>query len=112
MFKRRNFLLHCSVLMNIAVLLYICSHLMIGSSDNMAMGPAFVIQEDYGVKAAPAALIRSNGDVTSGEKKAAAAVEAAHQQLQSDQQQPKYVDPDGPIDPVDSNQVNIGTAKS
>lgn len=87
---------------------------MIGSSDNMAMGPAFVIQEDYGVKAAPAALIRSNGDVTSGEKKAAAAaaVEAAHQQLQSDQQQPKYVDPDGPMEPVDSNQVNIGTAKS
>lgn len=84
---------------------------MIGS-DNIALGPAFVIQEDYAVKAAPAALIRSNADVPNSEKKAAAAaIYATHQQLQPEQQQPKYVDPDGPIDP-DSNQVSAGRKKS
>lgn len=49
MITRRNWLLRCSILINIAVLLYICSHVMIGSG-NMTLGPAFVIQEDYAVK--------------------------------------------------------------
>lgn len=42
---RRNWLLKCSILINVAVLLYICSHMMIGSS-NIQLGPAFIIQED------------------------------------------------------------------
>lgn len=49
MITRRNWLLRCSILINIAVLLYICSHVMIGSG-NLTLGPAFVIQEDYAVK--------------------------------------------------------------
>lgn len=52
MITRRNWLLRCSILINIAVILYICSHVMIGSG-NMTLGPAFVIQEDYGVKQTP-----------------------------------------------------------
>lgn len=46
MITRRNWLLRCSILINIAVLLYICSHVMIGSG-NMALGPSYVIQDDY-----------------------------------------------------------------
>lgn len=46
MITRRNWLLRCSILINIAVLLYICSHVMIGSG-NMTLGPAFIIQEDF-----------------------------------------------------------------
>lgn len=45
MITRRNWLLKCSILINVAVLLYICSHMMIGSS-NIQLGPAFIIQED------------------------------------------------------------------
>lgn len=45
MITRRNWLLKCSILINVAVLLYICSHMMIGSS-NIQLGPAFMIQED------------------------------------------------------------------
>lgn len=55
MITRRNWLLRCSILINVAVLLYICSHLMIGNS-NLQLGPAFVIQEDYAVKQPPAAM--------------------------------------------------------
>lgn len=99
MFKRRNFLLHCSVLMNVAVLLYVCSHLMIGN-DNLALGPAYVIQEDYAVKP-PQALIRSNSEASVTNEKF---VQTKHQQLLQEQQ-PKYVDPDSPIESVDSNQV-------
>lgn len=46
MITRRNWLLRCSIFINIAVALYICSHVMIGSG-NMTLGPAFIIQEDY-----------------------------------------------------------------
>lgn len=45
MITRRNWLLKCSILINVAVLLYICSHMMIGTS-NIQLGPAFIIQED------------------------------------------------------------------
>lgn len=52
MITRRNWLLRCSILINVIVLLYICSHVMIGSG-NLALGPAFVIQEDYTLKQGP-----------------------------------------------------------
>lgn len=42
---RRNWLLRCSILANIAVLLYICSHVMIGGG-NFSVQPApFVLQQ-------------------------------------------------------------------
>lgn len=59
MITRRNWLLRCSILINIAVLLYICSHVMIGSG-NMTMGPAFIIQEEFPKTAAVAAPSRSH----------------------------------------------------
>lgn len=46
MITRRNWLLRCSILINIAVLLYICSHVMIGNG-NIALGPTYIVQEDY-----------------------------------------------------------------
>lgn len=85
--------------MNVAVLLYVCSHLMIGN-DNLTMGPAYVIQDDYAVRP-PQPLIRSNSEASVANEKT---VQTKHQQIQ-EQQQPKYVDPDSPIEPVDSNQV-------
>ncbi|XP_058988135.1 beta-1,4-glucuronyltransferase 1-like [Musca domestica] len=45
MFTRRNWLLRCSILINIAVILYICSHLMIGNRYTLTSGSQFVIQE-------------------------------------------------------------------
>lgn len=55
MITRRNWLLRCSILINIAVLLYICSHVMIGSG-NISLGPSYVIQEDYSAKQQPTHL--------------------------------------------------------
>lgn len=49
MITRRNWLLRCSILINVAVLLYICSHVIIGNS-NVSIGPSFVMQDDYNVK--------------------------------------------------------------
>lgn len=83
--------------MNIAVLLYMCSHLMI-RSDNISMGPSFVIQEEYAVKSPPQPLVRSNSDASALSEKSA--------QIKQQEQQPKYVDPESPIDAIDSNQVN------
>jgi beta-1,4-glucuronyltransferase 1 len=37
MIARRNWLLKCSILVNIAVLLYICSHVMVGNNSNFGM---------------------------------------------------------------------------
>lgn len=34
MITRRNWLLKCSILVNVAVLLYICSHVMVGNNTN------------------------------------------------------------------------------
>ncbi|XP_059221203.1 beta-1,4-glucuronyltransferase 1 [Stomoxys calcitrans] len=45
MFTRRNWLLRCSILINIAVILYICSHVMIGNRYTLTSGSQFVIQE-------------------------------------------------------------------
>lgn len=45
MLARRNWLLKCSILVNILVLLYICSHVMIGTNTNEGNSPAFVIQQ-------------------------------------------------------------------
>lgn len=45
MFTRRNWLLRCSILINIAVILYICSHVMIGGSNNFNSGPSFLLPE-------------------------------------------------------------------
>lgn len=49
MITRRNWLLRCSILINIAVLLYICSHVIIGNG-NVSIGPSFVMQDDYNIK--------------------------------------------------------------
>lgn len=49
MITRRNWLLRCSILINIAVLLYICSHVIIGNG-NVSIGPSFVMQDDYNLK--------------------------------------------------------------
>lgn len=43
---RRNWLLRCSILANIAVLLYICSHVMIGRGNFSVRPPAYLIQDD------------------------------------------------------------------
>lgn len=37
MITRRNWLLKCSIFVNIAVLLYICSHVMVGNNSNFGM---------------------------------------------------------------------------
>lgn len=50
MITRRNLLLKCSILANVAVLLYICSHVMVGNNTNnfgMSSGPgaSYLIQQ-------------------------------------------------------------------
>ncbi|SPP86044.1 beta-1,4-glucuronyltransferase 1 [Drosophila guanche] len=45
MFTRRNWLLRCSILINVAVILYIGSQLMIGGGNNFANGGSFMLQE-------------------------------------------------------------------
>ncbi|XP_054742232.1 beta-1,4-glucuronyltransferase 1 [Anastrepha obliqua] len=45
MFTRRNWLLRCSILINIIVILYICSHVMIGNGSGFNGGGTFFIQE-------------------------------------------------------------------
>lgn len=45
MFTRRNWLLRCSILINVAVLLYIGSHVMIGGGNNFTSGGGFMLQE-------------------------------------------------------------------
>ncbi|XP_055639777.1 beta-1,4-glucuronyltransferase 1 [Toxorhynchites rutilus septentrionalis] len=45
MLTRRNWLLRCSILINVAVLLYLCSHLLIGGG-NFALGPAYIISDE------------------------------------------------------------------
>ncbi|XP_068150752.1 beta-1,4-glucuronyltransferase 1 isoform X1 [Drosophila tropicalis] len=45
MFTRRNWLLRCSILINIAVILYIGSQLMIGGGNNFSNGAGFVLQD-------------------------------------------------------------------
>lgn len=128
MFTRRNWLLRCSILINIAVLLYICSHLMIGNS-NISLGPAYVIQEDYAVKsqqqqqtASAAALSRPNiVAVAAAAAEAAAAmanINVPQQQLIGDtvmvihdrqhqpQDSPQETDPE-PIVDNEMNQVKI-----
>lgn len=50
MLTRRNWLLRCSILINVAVLLYLCSHLLIGGG-NFALGPAYIISEEGMMKA-------------------------------------------------------------
>lgn len=47
MITRRNWLLRCSILINVAVFLYICSHMIIGSDNMAALGPSFVLPEEY-----------------------------------------------------------------
>uniref|UniRef100_W8AM09 N-acetyllactosaminide beta-1,3-N-acetylglucosaminyltransferase n=2 Tax=Ceratitis capitata TaxID=7213 RepID=W8AM09_CERCA len=45
MFTRRNWLLRCSILINIVVILYICSHVMIGNGTTFPGSNTFFIQE-------------------------------------------------------------------
>lgn len=57
MLTRRNWLLRCSILINVAVLLYLCSHLLIGGG-NFAIGPAYIISDESMMK--PAAQYRTH----------------------------------------------------
>lgn len=57
MLTRRNWLLRCSILINVAVLLYLCSHLLIGGG-NFALGPAYIISDESMMK--PAAQYRTH----------------------------------------------------
>ncbi|XP_031617236.1 beta-1,4-glucuronyltransferase 1 [Contarinia nasturtii] len=99
MFTRRNWLLRCSILINIAVLLYICSHLMIGNS-NISLGPAFVIQDDYAVKSQQAAALTRSNAATSAQQQTG---DNAHDKQE---QQPQDAEPEPPIDNNDSNQMS------
>lgn len=45
MFTRRNWLLRCSILINVAVILYIGSQLMIGGGNNFTNGGSFLLQD-------------------------------------------------------------------
>lgn len=108
MFTRRNWLLRCSILINIAVLLYICSHVMIGSG-NLTLGPAYVIQEDYAVKSpqSSAAIIRTNAaNVALIQQSMDADKQTIQQQQQQHQAQEIARDtyPESQLD-NDSNQV-------
>ncbi|KAH8269329.1 hypothetical protein KR018_004619 [Drosophila ironensis] len=49
MFTRRNWLLRCSILINVAVILYIGSQLMIGGGNNFTNGGGFLLQEQQPV---------------------------------------------------------------
>ncbi|XP_030381132.1 beta-1,4-glucuronyltransferase 1-like isoform X1 [Scaptodrosophila lebanonensis] len=51
MFTRRNWLLRCSILINVGVILYVGSHVMIGGGNNFSSGGSFLLQEQQ-----PAAL--------------------------------------------------------
>lgn len=58
MIARRNWLLKCSILVNIVVILYICSHVMIGnSSNNLTFGnggsASFLIQQSPSTQQQP-----------------------------------------------------------
>lgn len=117
MITRRNWLLRCSILINIAVLLYICSHVMIGSG-NMTLGPAFVIQEDYAVKqtamrphVAAAAMLQgldASGTDVRGGSNTGAEVPNSSGSIAYDRQQMARdeVEPSAPE--VESNQVIVG----
>lgn len=57
MLTRRNWLLRCSILINVAVLLYLCSHVLIGGG-NFALGPAYIISDESMLK--PSAQYRTH----------------------------------------------------
>ncbi|XP_017022035.1 beta-1,4-glucuronyltransferase 1 isoform X1 [Drosophila kikkawai] len=73
MFTRRNWLLRCSILINVAVILYIGSQLMIGGGNNFTNGGGFMLQDQQPVQA----MLQVNG-----------AMSAAQVQQQSQPQQP------------------------
>lgn len=105
MFTRRNWLLRCSILINIAVLLYICSHVMIGSGNF-----AFVIQEDYALKSPQSsALYRTNTANVALMQQSMDNLEKQTVQQQQQRHEPQETardsDPDSQLD-NDSNQVS------
>lgn len=98
MFTRRNWLLRCSILINIAVLLYICSHLMIGNNIS-----GYVIQEST------AAALRSNTGASNGVnivmlQQTGDNTHDRQQQHQQPQELPQDAEPEPVVD-NDSNQV-------
>lgn len=62
MLTRRNWLLRCSILINVAVLLYLCSHLLIGGG-NFALGPAYIISDEGMMKTGPGGGGQSSAQV-------------------------------------------------
>lgn len=121
MITRRNWLLRCSILINIAVLLYICSHVMIGSG-NLTLGPAFVIQEDYaavkssqsatvmrpnaGSNGASVAMLQAPIDMNSNSGSSVHERQSSPQQIA--QESAHDTDADAILDP-ESNQVKAKT---
>ncbi|XP_055541271.1 beta-1,4-glucuronyltransferase 1 [Wyeomyia smithii] len=59
MLTRRNWLLRCSILINVAVLLYLCSHVLIGGG-NFALGPAYIISDESMLKSPQTAQYRTH----------------------------------------------------
>nr|XP_017012755.2 beta-1,4-glucuronyltransferase 1 isoform X1 [Drosophila takahashii] len=63
MFTRRNWLLRCSILINVAVILYIGSQLMIGGGNNFTNGGGFLLQDQQQLlqvgSASSAALVQA-----------------------------------------------------
>lgn len=84
MLTRRNWLLRCSILINVAVLLYLCSHLLIGGG-NFALGPAYIISDEGMMKAAS---VGGQGQSTGGQLQYRTHIPAhLAQQLRQQQQQ-------------------------
>ncbi|KAH8265038.1 hypothetical protein KR038_004907 [Drosophila bunnanda] len=77
MFTRRNWLLRCSILINVAVILYIGSQLMIGGGNNFTNGGGFMLQDQQPVQA----MLQVNGGMS------------AAQQVQQQQQPPTPKNP-------------------
>lgn len=85
MLTRRNWLLRCSILINVAVLLYLCSHLLIGGG-NFALGPAYIISDEGMMKAA--SVGGGQGQSTGGQLQYRTHIPAhLAQQLRQQQQQ-------------------------
>ncbi|XP_020806976.1 beta-1,4-glucuronyltransferase 1 isoform X1 [Drosophila serrata] len=83
MFTRRNWLLRCSILINVAVILYIGSQLMIGGGNNFTNGGGFMLQDQQPVQA----MLQVNG---------ALAASQVQQQSQA-QQQPTPKNPSNQV---------------
>ncbi|XP_052869834.1 beta-1,4-glucuronyltransferase 1-like [Anopheles cruzii] len=88
---RRNWLLRCSILINVAVVLYIGSHLLIGSG-NFAIGPAYIIADEVLKQPAAAAQYKAFLSPQQQQQQQRLLAEA-EQQLYDQQQQQQQQSP-------------------